>query len=212
MLLYYFVSISFRRYILVRRRIKDRWHNSTPEIVERRVIGEKNLLDHASALAYIIWRQALNGAIDLHDEDFRYDDDHERIAVITEMLAFQIQHTDRLSHSFLSDKERGELISELCAKVADQVQDNLTDIAGAGNYRPPFVQALNERFSQYANFGYNGNEPSFECVRFFGSTVLDVLGDDNTNRWVIDQIIAIAAPDLAGQITQSVNRLFGRDA
>jgi len=195
---------------LVKRRIKDRWHNSTPEVEERRVIGEKNLLDHASALAYIIWRQALNGAINLHDEDYRYDDDHQRIAVITEMLAFQIQHADRLCHSFLSDDERQELIRELCAKVADQVQDNLTDIAGQGNYRPPFVQLLNERFSQYADFGYNDEEPSFECVRFFGSMVLDVLGDDNTNRWVIDQIIAIDAQELSGQISQSVKRLFGR--
>jgi len=128
------------------------------------------------------------------------------------MLAFQIQHTDRLCHAFLNDDERADLIRELCVKVSDQIQDNLTDIAGKGNYRPPFVQVLNERFSQYAKFGYNGNDPSFECVRFFGFNVLEVLGDDNTNRWVIDQIIAIAAPDLAGQITQSVSRLFGHDA
>ncbi len=176
------------------------------------MLSEKNISDQASAIAYIAWRQALNCAINLHAEDFRYDNDQQRIAVITEMLAFQIQHADRLCYSFLTDAERQALIVELCAKVADQVQDNLCDIAGPGNYKPPFIKLLNERFAQYADFEYKEHEPGFECVRFFGYNVLQVLGEDNTNRWVIDQIIAIEAPDLGGQITRSITRLFGREA
>lgn len=195
---------------MVKRRIKDRWHNSTPDDDGRDVVSEKALEEQASALAYIVWRQALNAAINLHAEDYRYDDDKQRIAVINEFVAFQAQHIDRLLHSFTSTDTRQVLLPELCEKLAAQVQDNLNDIAGPGNYRQPFLAFLNDRFSVYSTFEYDETEPSFECLRYLGHNVMLVLGDDQTNRWVIDQIIAIDAPELKEQITRSTNRLFGR--
>ncbi len=196
------------------RRIKDRWHNSTPENTGRDVQGEKTTGDQASALAYIIWKLALNGAINLHAEDFRYDDDQQRIAVISELLAFQVQHVDRLSHIHLIDEQlqegsRALLLQQLCERIADQMQDNLTDIAGPGNYRLPFTSLLNERFAVYAEFDYRGTEPGYQALRYLGHSILGVMGEDQTNRWVIDQIIEIDAPELIDQVTRSTRRLFG---
>ena len=196
---------------MVKRRIKDRWHNSTPEDNSRDITSEKALTEQASALAYIVWRQALNAAINLHAEDYRYDNDIQRISVINEFVAFQAQHVDRLLHTFTDHETRQILIPELCEKLAEQVQDNLTDIDGPRNYRQPFLALLNDRFSVYATFEYKGAEPSFDCLRYLGNNVMLVLGDDQTNRWVIDQIIAIDAPELIDQIDRSLNRLFGRD-
>ncbi len=196
---------------MVVRRIKDRWHNSTPDDSAREVLSEKSLKDQASALAFIQWRTALNTAINLHAEDFRYDNDQQRVGVITEYLAFQIQLIDRLSAEFLSDTERETLITEICHKVADQVQDNLEDIAGPGQYKPPFVALLNRRFSEYAEFGFKHGEPGFEAKRFLGHSVLMLLGEDQTNRWVIDQVIEIDSPELIAQNVKSLNRLFGRE-
>ncbi len=195
---------------MVVRRIKDRWHNSTPEDSAREVLGEKTLLDQASALAFIQWRTALNSAIDLHAEDFRYDNDQQRVGVITEYLAFQIQLVDRLSAEFLDTTEREVLVSEICAKAADQIQDNLTDIAGPGNYRPPFISLLNQRFSEYATFKFKDDRPGYEAMRFIGHCVLELLGDDQTNRWVIDQVMEIDAPAMVDQNVKSLNRLFER--
>jgi len=196
---------------MVKRRIKDRWHNSTPEDDSRDVIAEKALDEQASALAYIVWRQSLNAAINLHAEDFRYDDDRQRIAVINEFVAFQIQHIDRQFHNFSDAHQRQALIQEICEKVAEQVQDNLTDIDGPRNYRQPFMALLNKRFAIYATTSYSYDEPSYECLRYLGHNVLLVLGDDQTNRWVIDHVISIEAPDLIAQITKSLNRLFARE-
>jgi len=194
---------------MVVRRIKDRWHNSTPEDSAREVLGEKTLHDQASALAFIQWRTALNSAINLHAEDFRFDDDHQRIGVITEYLAFQIQLADRLSAEFLEASERKILIEEMCRKAADQVQDNLSDIAGQGNYRLPFIALLNQRFVEYADFSFKDGRPGYEAMRFIGHCVLNLLGDDQTNRWVIDQVMEIDAPAMVDQNIKSLNRLFG---
>ena len=190
------------------RRIKDRWHNSTPDDTHRNPVSEKTLQDQASALAYIIWRQALNGAINLHAEDFRYDSDQQRIAVISELLAFQIQHADRLAHQFLRDPDRQTLLVDVCQATADQMQDNLTDIAGPGNYRPPYLKLLNQRFESYAEFSYRGAEPAYPALVFLGQQVLSIMGDDQTNRWVIEQITEIDAPALADQVEKSLHRLF----
>lgn len=197
---------------MVIRRIKDRWHNSTPDTIDRDVVAEKTLHDQAGALGFIIWRHGLNGAINLHAEDYRYDSDQQRVGVITELLAFQVQHTDRLSHEFLQHEARATFIQALVAKLADHIQDNLSDIAGEGNYRPPFIKLLNERFSDYAEFKYDAAQPGYDCLRYLGHEVLAVMGDDQTNRWVIDQIIGIDAPELVDKLTVSVHRLFGIDS
>lgn len=196
---------------MVVRRIKDRWHNSTPDDDAREVLSEKSLKDQASALAFIQWRTALTTAINLHAEDFRYDNDHQRVGVITEYLAFQVQLVDRLSSEFLSDAERETLISEICQKLAEQVQDNLEDIAGPGQYKAPFIALLNRRFGEYAEFGFKDGELAYNSRRFLGHSVLMLLGEDQTNRWVIDQVIDIDAPELIDQNVKSLNRLFGRD-
>jgi len=193
------------------RRIKDRWHNSTPEHTGRDVVAEKTLDDQAGALAFIIWRHSLNGAINLHAEDYRYDNDQQRIGVITELLAFQIQHADRLSHEFLEHEQRMQFIHALVDRLADHIQDNLNDIAGPGDYRRPFIKLLNDRFSDYAAFKYDGGEPGYDCLRYLGHEILQVMGEDQTNRWVIDQIIGIDAPELVEKLSLSVHRLFGQD-
>jgi len=196
---------------LVLRRIKDRWHNSTPDDPSRRVLTEKSVDDHASALSFIIWRQSLNGAINLHAEDFRYDDDRQRIAVISELLGFQIHLVDRRCHGLFADDERAALVNSLCSRVADHMQENMEDIAGPGNYRSPFIALLNKRFEDYAQFDFNDAVPGYDVLRYLGSNVLEIMGEDQTNRWTIDQIIDIDAPELVAQINKSMTRLFGLD-
>lgn len=196
---------------MVVRRIKDRWHNSTPDDDAREVLSEKTLSDQASAIAFIQWRTALNAAINLHAEDFRYDDDRQRVGVITEYLAFQIQLVDRMSAEYLSDAERGVFINEVCGKAAEHIQDNLQDIAGPGDYKKPFITLLNRRFGEYAEFRFTESRPGFEAIRYLGHTVLMLMGDDQTNRWVIDQVMEIDAPELIDQNVRSLTRLFGRE-
>ncbi len=194
---------------MVVRRIKDRWHNSTPEQDARDVISEKSTDDQASALSYIIWRLALNKAINLHAEDFRYDSDQQRIGVISELLAFQIQHVDRLLFEIVEPEVRLNLLNTLSSKVAEHMQDNLTDIAGPGNYVPPFIELLNQRFETYSGFNYEKEQPGYSSFRYLGREVLEIMGNDQENRWVIDQIIEIDAPEIAEQVSKSTFRLFG---
>ena len=71
----------------------------------------RSIGDNATAVGYIIWQLALNGAKKLHLEDFRYDDDMQRILVIEEYLIFLVHASDRMTFDDISSEQRIEFIS-----------------------------------------------------------------------------------------------------
>jgi len=185
------------------KRLKNTWHES-----ERNEASARSLDDIASALAFIIWRVALESAKDLHRERFNYASDQQRSAVIAEFLAFLLQIVDRLTFDMLEHEERSQVINATAAKLAEHLQDNLLDLFGPGDYRPSFIATLNERMQDYAEFTFQDQEPDYDFMRYFGDRVLRILGDDQTNRWVIDQIMEVTGPEALRHVRQSVFNLF----
>ena len=184
-------------------RIKSRWHRS-----ERNEARSKSTADSAGALAFIVWRLALEHAKTIHREGFDYASDRERIRVISEYCAFAVQLVDRLAHRRLDDAARAVLVVALGRRLADRMQDNLLDIAGPGDYRAPFVEMLNERLDDYARFDLDDEAPGFEALRYFGDRVMRSMGISQTNRWVMDHVMEISAPELAEKISKSVDDLL----
>ena len=184
-------------------RIKSKWHHS-----ERNEAQRKSFADSAGALAFIIWRLSVEHARELHREGFDYASDHERIRVISEYCAFALQLVDRLAHRGTDDDSRTTLIITLGRRLADQMQDNLLDVAGPGDYRAPFVEMLNDRLDDYARFEFDEDEPGFEALRYLGDRVMRTMGTSQTNRWVIDHVMEISAPELFEKISTSVNNLL----
>ncbi len=187
-------------------RIKNKWHRS-----QRNRPTPKSLKDSAGALAFIGWRIALDKAQNLNREGFRFDSDIERVGVISELVAFEIQVADRLAYEFLNDDDRALFINALGQRFADHMQDNLSELDGPRNYRDPFIALLNERLDDYAKLTFSNGEPGFDFLRYLGAKVLGVLGDDQTNRWVLDQVVAVEAPEIAEKIGASVFNLLSVD-
>ena len=184
-------------------RIKSRWHHS-----ERNEAQRKTFADSAGALAFIVWRLSVEHAREIHREGFDYASDRERVRVISEYCAFAVQLVDRLAHGRIDDEARSVLVTALGRRLADLMQDNLLDIAGPGEYRAPFVEMLNERLDDYARFEFDAAEPGFEALRYFGDRVMRTMGVSQTNRWVMDHVMAISAPELFEKVSTSVNNLL----
>ena len=188
-------------------RIKSRWHHSA-----RNEAVHKTFADSAGALAFIIWRLSVEHAKDIHRDGFDYASDRERIRVLSEYCAFAVQLVDRLAHRRIDDEARAVLVVALGRRLADQMQDNLLDIAGPGEYRAPFVEMLNERLDDYARFEFDEEEPGFESLRYFGNRVMRSMGVSQTNRWVMDHVMEISAPELSAKISKSVDELLASAA
>ena len=184
-------------------RIKSTWHQS-----DRNKPADKTLENNAQALAFIAWRLALEHAKQLHREGFDYLSDRERVGVISEFVAFQIQLADRLAFGQLDEADRSIFINALAQCLADHIQDNLVDIAGPGDYRRPFIRMLNERVTDYSSLSFQNGEPGYDFIRYFGNQVLRVMGEDQTNRWVMDQVMTIEAPDVIDKLRTSMQNLF----
>jgi hypothetical protein len=161
-------------------RIKSRWRDE-----ER----ERSLSDIATALAYIAWRLALEQAINLHCERFVYRDDAQRLAVIQEYLAFLIQIADRLAHARLEDEDRRALIVGVARQSIGHIQDNSQDLLGPGDWGGAFVELLDRRSEDYAQFQLADDGPSYAFLRHLGFEIQSLMGEGQENRWVIDQVM-----------------------
>ncbi len=179
-------------------RIKSHWHNDE---------SDRSLEEVGGALAFNAWRVAKDKAINLHCEKFDYDDDRQRMDVITEYLIFQVQVVDRIVHSVLELDldDRRTMIVSFVKGLAGHMQDNCADLFGPGDYGSPFIAKCNNRASEYAEFSFDSNDgPSYPFYRHLGNEIQLIMGKEGENRWVIDQVMDKDGPDVARKMMRTI--------
>lgn len=181
-------------------RIKSHWHGDS----------DRSLSEIASALAFIGWRLAHEKTINLHGENFIFDNDNQRMGVIAEYIIFELQVVDRLAHQRyeLPDEERQDLVVSLAKKMAVHIQDNSLDLFGPGDYIQPFFTRLNERAVEYSEFSYGEDGPSYPFMRHLGYEIQQIMGEEGENRWVIDQVMDKDGPEVNRELSRAMDNLF----
>jgi hypothetical protein len=182
-------------------RIKARWHDED---------AERSLDEIAGAIAFNAWRIAKDKAINLHGEDFVYEDDEQRFSVIQEYLIFQLQLVDRIAHTRLEldEDSRKSLVLTTAKNMAKHLHDNSVDVFGAGSYVQPFVERINQRGTEYAEFNFTDDGPSYPFMRHLGFEMQQIMGTQGENRWVIDQVMDKDGPDVYRQLSRALDSLF----
>ena len=182
--------------------IKTRWRNrKMPRTADER----------AGVIGANIWKIAIEIFKHLEKDGFRFGGDRQVTAIITEFIAFLAQLTDRAVHGRTSDAERAELINALAGHLAKTMENNQLDLLGPGDYRAPFIQTLNARFEDYAQFDYVARDPGFACLRYFGAKVSDAMASSD-NKWVLEYMMEIAAPEMVRLIRKLVDEVVGAEA
>ena len=176
--------------------VKTRW---------RRKGAPRTLADRAGVIGANVWKIALEIFRHMEKEEFRFGSDRLVTEVMAEFIAFLVQLVDRAVYGRLSDADRATLIGEAARHLATTMENNQLDLLGPGDYRKPFIDLLNARFEEYAGFEYRGGEPGFPCLRFFAAKVADVMAGSG-NRWVIEQIMEIEAPEMVRLIHKLVDQ------
>ncbi len=184
-------------------RIRDRWSGS----------GQPpSLEDNAVALAYICWQVALSGAKNLHEQTFDYQHDPQRIAVIQEYLVFLAHSCDRLASESMSVAEREVFIARLASECARHLQRNSEEVLGSGDYSSPFIDTFNAGNLTYAQCAFRDGEPGYALLRTFASKIQSLMGQDQKNRWVLDQIIDIDSRESFDQVKRSMHNILNTSA
>jgi hypothetical protein len=160
--------------------------------------------EFANALSVICWRIALNAAKNLHEQDFIYDTDEQRIRVIREYLFFFIHCSDRLMYEQVDEHGRKEFVTALAKDGCRHYAQNSSEILGDTlptwlekdqTVNEDYIVKLNETMGALAGFKFEESLPGFEMFRLLGARIQDVMGSSQTNRWVIDHVMQIDGPE-----------------
>ncbi len=181
--------------------IKTRWRNKkAPTLAER-----------AGVIGANIWKIALEIYKHLEKDGFKFGSDRQVTIILTEFIAFLIQMTDRTVYGRRNDTDRATLINAVAGHLAKTMENNQLDLLGPGDYRAPFIQTLNDRFEDYARFEYIDRDPGFSCLRYFSSKVSDAMASSD-NKWVLEQMMEIEAPEMVRLIKKLVGEVVEADA
>jgi len=190
-------------------RLKTRWHRSNRS--ERNIKGsrkERTLEDLSGVVAFNIWKLAKEGFLRMEKEDFRFREDSQAIDVIAELCIFMVHIVDRMIYGKVSEEQRGPLINGIAMELAKTIESNQTDLLGPGNYLDTFIGKLNDRLSNYAECGFDDEGPAYDFKRYLALNISDIMAESD-NKWVIEQIIDIEAPEVIERVQPVVRDVLG---
>ncbi|HPY41588.1 MAG TPA: hypothetical protein PLM98_13780 [Thiolinea sp.] len=172
----------------MRIRLKTKWNNQTREV---------SLEDTVSVLAFNAWKIGMQALVEIENQNFQTDTQMQRVAVMEENMAFLVHVLDRIAFSQLDEDDRSQLLSSFALKLADHIQDNARDFAGAGDYRNPFINKLNERLADYSESSWDQitQQPGFSMGLNFGQHIAASLGPRD-QQWVLDYIQRTLMPEM----------------
>jgi len=180
-------------------RIRSHWNNKKKE---------RSLEEVAGALAFIEWRIAGNALLNLENEGFQTDTQSQRLDVLQEFCAFLIHVTDRLVHDLMNEEERQRFIVALALKMADTYHDNRLDSDDSGkNFKQLYIETLNARMADYAEFVLDGRKPGYAFNRYLGEAVTNTMGDRDS-KWISDQVMEIEIPSMLKTLEKGLKDLF----
>lgn len=174
--------------------VKTRWRRKGPRTVAER----------AGVIGANVWKIALEIFRHMEKEGFRFASDGQVTAVLSEFIAFLVQLTDRSVYGRLDEPDRAALIGGVANHLAATMENNQLDLNGPGEYRKPFIDLLNARFADYGGFECTGGEPGYPCLRFFATQVSEIMAATD-DKWVVEQMIDIEAPEMVRLIRKLVH-------
>jgi hypothetical protein len=164
----------------------------------------------AGALAFITWRVAQNMLKSMRRADFDIDPGPQYFDFLAEAVVFAIQVAWRLVHPRYDDDGRVAFMTALANRTGEELAENRSRLLGdrdAAAIKADFIDLLNRRNAEYAEFGYGAEGPDFAFLRYFATAVAELMPEKD-KRWTWDQVMAIEGPEVAATVAKSVAGLF----
>lgn len=184
-------------------RIKSQWFKSDREKTPQEIAG---------AMAFTIWRIADNALKNTRRANFEIAIGPQYFSFLTEFLVFLIQVTDRIAHRQLSAEARFAFTSTLANRVAETLTENQSRLMDDSitDHKQLFIDKLNQRAGEYADFNYGVDGPEFAFTRYLAFCMREVM-DEKDVEWVIDQMMSIEAPEAVDMVEKTMKNLFAKE-
>ena len=191
-------------------RIKSHWFKAG---------AARSPAQQAGAMAFIVWRTGHQMLRRMRGADFDIDAGQPYFAFMREVLVFLIALTDRIAYARMGAAARAEFTPALVRHVAATLSGNELDLLGpradGGDAGEAFIDLVNQVTPHYAEFGSDpqqdesalGFAPDFAFVRYLGHRLEPTLPPKD-QRWVLDQVMAVEAPDAVRVIQDAMRNLL----
>lgn len=181
-------------------RIKSQWFKSDREKAPQEIAG---------AMAFTIWRIADNALKNTRKANFEITIGPQYFSFLTEFLVFLIQVADRIAYRQLPAEVRVVFTSTLANRVAETLAENQSRLMGnsIAAHKQHFIDKLNQRAGEYADFNYSSDGPEFAFTRYLAYCMREVM-DEKDVEWVIDQMMSIEAPEAVDMVEKTMSNLF----
>lgn len=169
----------------------------------------------AGAMGFTIWRVAQQTLKRMRGAHYDIDAGVPYFAFMSETLVFLIAVADRLAHDRFDGPTRVAFTTALVLHVADTLHGNEIDMMGApppGQAQPRdrFIDLFNELHEHYGEFGGEAGmpefTPDFAFLRYLGRRLEPTLPPKD-QRWVLDQVMAVEAPDAVALVQRTLREL-----
>lgn len=160
-------------------------------------------------LSFVIYRLGDNALKKTRKADFEIKVGAQYFAFLTEFLLFLILVADRIAYRRLSEEMRHDFTSILANRVAETHAENESRLMG-GDYaecKERFINLLNRRSGEYAEFGYDESGPDFaftRCLAWCMNTVMN----EKDSYWIVDQVMSIEAPEAVENVEKTFHNLL----
>jgi hypothetical protein len=181
-------------------RIKSQWFKGD---------REKTTEEIAGALAFTIWRIADNALKNTRKANFEIAIGPQYFSFLTEFLVFLTQVADRIAYRQLTAEDRFEFTSVLANRVSETLAENQSRLMGdsIAKHKQHFIDKLNQRAGEYADFNYGSDGPEFAFTRYLAFCMREVM-DEKDVEWVIDQMMSIEAPEAVEMVEKTMSNLY----
>lgn len=184
-------------------RIKSRWFKPGREHSPQELAG---------ALSFVIYRIADNALKNTRKAKFQIDVGEQYFEFLTEFLLFLILVADRIAYRTLSAEDRALFTGELANRVALTHAENQSRLL---NEEPAlckqrFIDRLNLRSGEYAEFGYTEQGPEFAFTRYLAYCMNDVVNDADS-IWITEQMMSIETPAAVEMLEKTFKNLLSDD-
>lgn len=176
----------------------------------------RNPRQTASAMAFIAFRVAVNMLKRMREAGFDIDPGPAYFGFVREVLVFLTTGIDRIASAQLGADERAAFTGALVRRIGEMLQDDEADLLGPSpadgeDYRGLFIDQFNVLAEHYAEFDWSTEEgPDFGYMRYLGSRLEPLLPAKDRN-WVIDQVMAIEAPEAVDMVQRAMADVFSTE-
>ncbi|HNQ04028.1 MAG TPA: hypothetical protein PKH69_05390 [Thiobacillaceae bacterium] len=174
--------------------------------------GERPAQEVATVLASTAWRLADKAVDNLSKADYDIVTPERGFRIIAELTCFLVHYMDRLVYGRVDEGRRAEIVSATGLSLAQNMEDNILEFTGGQkdpeyDYQRGFIDRLNARMADYAEFEFPVDKASFQALRFLSLQIRDIMVDSDKS-WIQDQLMDIEVPEMMATMKKAVDGFY----